>query len=70
MWKQDVLWLKTFVRTKKVVKVGKISGKNDILTVEEKLVSIIGNKTKNNPLNEAITKKVRGKTVEVGQDVD
>ena len=34
------------VRTRKVVKVGKISGKYDILIVEEKRVSLIVNKTK------------------------
>ena len=30
----------------KFIKVGKISDKDDILTVEEKLISLIGNKTK------------------------
>ena len=33
-------------RTKKVIKVGEISEKCDILTVEEKETSLIGNKTK------------------------
>ena len=32
--------------TKKVIKVGKISGKSDILTVEDKRISLIVNKTK------------------------
>ena len=33
---QAITWFKKLVRTKKVIKVGKISGKYDILTVEEK----------------------------------
>ena len=33
-------------RTQKVIKAGKISGKDYILTVEEKQVAHIGNKTK------------------------
>ena len=33
-------------RTKKIIKVGKISGKDDILTVEEKRISLIGHKKK------------------------
>ena len=32
--------------TKKVIKVGKISGKSDILTVEDKRIALIINKTK------------------------
>ena len=33
-------------RTKEVIKVGKTSEKDDIITVEEKRIRIIGNKTK------------------------
>ena len=33
-------------RNQKMIKVGKTSEKYDILTVEEKLISVIGNKTK------------------------
>ena len=33
-------------RTKKVIKVGKISGKYDILTVEEKWITLIWNRKK------------------------
>ena len=33
-------------RTKKVIKVGKVSGKYEILTVEENQISLIGNNTK------------------------
>ena len=33
-------------RTKKVIKVGKISGKYDILTVEEKWIALIGKRLK------------------------
>ena len=38
--------VQNFGNIQKVVKVGKISFKYDILTVEEKLISLIGNKTK------------------------
>ena len=38
--------VKKFGRTKKVIKVGKISEKDEMLTVEEKRISLIGNKTK------------------------
>ena len=38
-------WFKTSGRTKIVIKVGEISGKYDILIVEEKRKSLIGNKT-------------------------
>ena len=37
--------VKKLGRTKKVIKVGKISKKYDILTVEEKRIYVIGNKT-------------------------
>ena len=37
--------VKKIGRTKTVIKVGKISGKCDILTVEEIWISLIGNKT-------------------------
>ena len=45
MRKQAVSWFKKLGRTKKVINVGKISGKYDVLTVEEKRVSLILNKT-------------------------
>ena len=35
-----------FRRTKKVIKVGKINDKDDILTVEEKRISLVGDKKK------------------------
>ena len=43
---QAVSWFKNLGRSKKVVKDGKINGNYDILTVDEKQVKIIGNKTK------------------------
>ena len=38
--------VQTFGRNQKLVKFGQFSGKDDILTVEEKQVALIGNKTK------------------------
>ena len=38
-----VSWFKILGRTKKIIKVGKISGKDDILTVIEKRATLIGN---------------------------
>ena len=46
MKERAVTWFKKLGRTKKGIKVGIISGKDDILTVEEKRVSFVGNKTK------------------------
>ena len=43
---QSITWLKKLERTKKVIMVGKISEIYDILTVEEKRIYFIGNKTK------------------------
>ena len=40
--------VKTIGRPRKVINVGKSSGKYDILTVEEKRISLIGNNTKIN----------------------
>ena len=40
------MWFKTLGRTKKVIKVGRISAKDDILTVKERKVSHIVNNTK------------------------
>ena len=40
------LVVQKLVRTKKVIKVGGISGKDGILTVKEKPISLIGNKAK------------------------
>ena len=54
----------------KVLKVVKISGKDDILTVEEIEISLIWNRTKDKPWNESMTKRVIGNTVEGGQDAD
>ena len=34
--KQAITWFKKVLRTKKVIKIGRSSGKDDILTVEEK----------------------------------
>ena len=56
-------------RNKKLIKFGKISGKDDILTAQEKTVAFIDNK-KNKPWNESMAKIVRVKTVEGGQDED
>ena len=44
--RQATTWSKNLVRTKKVIKVRKINEKHDILTVEEKRIPFIGNKTK------------------------
>ena len=44
--KQAITWFKKVLRTKKVIKIGRSSGKDDILTVEEKWTYIIVNKTK------------------------
>ena len=46
-------------RTRKVIKVGKISEKYDILTVEEKN-SLYWKKDKNQPWNDSKSKRVRG----------
>ena len=43
--KQAVSWFKKLVGTKRVLKVGKISAKNDTLTLQEKKIVPIGNKT-------------------------
>ena len=40
-----VSWFKILLRTKKVIKVEKISGKGNILTVKVKQTPLIGNKT-------------------------
>ena len=55
--------------TKKIIKVGEISVKYDILTVEEKRIVFIGNK-KNNPWNDSKTKRDRGGKAEGGQYAD
>ena len=41
-----ITWFKKLGKIKKVIKVGKISEKYDTLTVEEKRIALIGNKTK------------------------
>ena len=46
MEEQAVSWVKKLRGTKKVIKVGKISGKNNILKFEEEQISLIVNKTK------------------------
>ena len=43
---QTITWFKKSGRTQKVIKIGKISDKYDILTVEEKQISLIGDETK------------------------
>ena len=53
-----------FGRTKKVIKVGKISERYGILTVEEKRTSLIGFNTKVRLCNYSKANKVRGETVE------
>ena len=40
------MWFKKIGKTKKIIKVGEISEKDDILTVGKKWISLIGNKTK------------------------
>ena len=56
-------------RTKKLIKVGKINGKYDILTVEEKWISIFGNK-KRSHWNYSKMKRVGGEKVEGVKNVD
>ena len=46
MKEQAVSWFKKFGRSRKVIMVGKISSKYEILTVEEREISIIGIKTR------------------------
>ena len=48
MKEQDVSWSKKLGRIKKVIKFEKVSGKEDILTIEEIQVDPIVNKTKRN----------------------
>ena len=42
----DYIMVQKLVRTKKWIKVGKICGKDDILNVQEKQVTLIGSKKK------------------------
>ena len=42
----DYIMVQKLVRTKKLIKVGKICGKDDILNVQEKQVTLIGSKKK------------------------
>ena len=46
MKEQDVSWFQNWEDPNKGIKVGKISDKDDILTVEEKRIALIVNKTK------------------------
>ena len=46
MKEQDYSWFKKLQRTKKCFNVGNIGTKDDILKVQEKLVALVGNKTK------------------------
>ena len=43
---QDITWYKKLGMTKKVIKIGKIIEKDDISTVEEKRIFLIGNNMK------------------------
>ena len=63
------LMVQIFGISKKVINCRKISGKDDILTVEYKLIFLIGIIQKK-PWNYSMTKGVRGNTVEGGQDAD
>ena len=68
---QAITRFKRLGRTKKLIKLGKISGKYGILTVEEKLISLIGNKTKIIlEMNPSQRELVKDKTVEGGQDAN
>ena len=55
-------------RTKVVLKVGKISSKNDILTVQEK--EKVRRVNEENPWNYSMVKRYRGARVEGLQDMD
>ena len=56
-------------KIQRVIKVGKICDKDEILTVEEKWIALIG-KMKKSPWNDCMEKRVWGKTFEVVHDKD
>ena len=51
-------------KNQKVIRVGNIIGKYDILSVEGKWISLIGNEKKKKPWNDSMEYRVRGKTTE------
>ena len=57
-------------RTKNGIKIGKISEKYDILTVEEKRIDLIRNNTRRSLLNGSKANRVRVEKVEGVKDTD